>query len=401
MSRADWSGVSALWRVMIEGWLAALVAANRTPTTVHSHGGRLRQLARAFPNVSPWSITPTELAGWIEGQTWSAASRRRFTYAARSFYQWGQDQGHLTRSPIPTPNPATWRAPGPAAATVPNQWAAPLQDFRTWLVALGRSPGTIRQYRHHMTNLGRVHPDPWAVTADDLVRWIASAVAAESKKDKRTAARVFYQWAVTMGRIRVSPAAGIPPVKVPYGLPRPIRDDVLRQAFEGADDRQSLILLLAGLAGLRRAEIAALHFDHVHDGKLLVVNGKGGRDRWVPLHPDLERALNTERDRRHQGQAGTGWAGYYLTPNGWVFPSSTRNQPISPDQLHRIIRPVLPPGETLHKLRHRFATKAYDVHRDLRAVQELLGHVRPETTARYAAVPDGAKRDAVAGVGLR
>ena len=51
-----------------------------------------------------------------------------------------------------------------------------------------------------------------------------------------------------------------------------------------------------------------------------------------------------------------------------------------------------------HTLRHRFATTAYGVERDLRAVQELLGHSKPETTARYVAVPEGALRTAVAGV---
>jgi integrase/recombinase XerC len=61
---------------------------------------------------------------------------------------------------------------------------------------------------------------------------------------------------------------------------------------------------------------------------------------------------------------------------------------------------VLPEGFTTHSLRHRFATAAYGVERDLRAVQELLGHAKPETTARYAAVPDGALAAAVAGVGL-
>ena len=50
--------------------------------------------------------------------------------------------------------------------------------------------------------------------------------------------------------------------------------------------------------------------------------------------------------------------------------------------------------------RHRFATQAYRTGRDLRAVQELLGHAKPETTARYAAVPDGSLAAAVAGVGL-
>ncbi|HEY9414914.1 MAG TPA: tyrosine-type recombinase/integrase, partial [Pseudonocardia sp.] len=53
---------------------------------------------------------------------------------------------------------------------------------------------------------------------------------------------------------------------------------------------------------------------------------------------------------------------------------------------------------TGHTLRHRFATVALRVSRDLRAVQELLGHSKPETTARYTEVSEESKRTAVLGV---
>ena len=48
---------------------------------------------------------------------------------------------------------------------------------------------------------------------------------------------------------------------------------------------------------------------------------------------------------------------------------------------------LLGPGHTAHSLRHRFGTRAYAGAFDLRAVQELLGHASPATTARYVAVP--------------
>lgn len=66
----------------------------------------------------------------------------------------------------------------------------------------------------------------------------------------------------------------------------------------------------------------------------------------------------------------------------------------------KIISSCLPERWTTHSLRHRFATAADCVQRDLRDVQELLGHSKAETTARYAAVPDGALLAAVIGVGV-
>jgi integrase len=64
-----------------------------------------------------------------------------------------------------------------------------------------------------------------------------------------------------------------------------------------------------------------------------------------------------------------------------------------------VLSGVLGDGTTGHQLRHRFATRAYSVDRDLLATAQLLGHSRPETTARYAQVPDGAALRAVLAAG--
>ena len=58
---------------------------------------------------------------------------------------------------------------------------------------------------------------------------------------------------------------------------------------------------------------------------------------------------------------------------------------------------ALPDGLTAHALRHAFATRAYRATRDLLAVQELLGHARPDTTRGYILLPEDALRAAVEG----
>jgi integrase len=209
--------------------------------------------------------------------------------------------------------------------------------------------------------------------------------------------RSFYRWAVLTGRIEASPAELLDSVLVPRSLPRPAPDDALRVALSRADDRQRLALKLAAYAGLRRAEIATLHTRQITATELLVV-GKGGHHRRVPLHPDLAGELQAELARRRRGAHGSGWGGAFVTETGYLFPSDQHPGPITPAHLGKLITACLPDGWTTHTLRHRFATSAYGVERDLRAVQELLGHAKPETTARYAAVPDGALRSAVGGI---
>jgi len=60
------------------------------------------------------------------------------------------------------------------------------------------------------------------------------------------------------------------------------------------------------------------------------------------------------------------------------------------------IKRLLGPQYSAHTLRHRFATFAYSADRDLLSVQQLLGHSRPETTARYTALAADALRTAAA-----
>lgn len=137
--------------------------------------------------------------------------------------------------------------------------------------------------------------------------------------------------------------------------------------------------MLAAQCGLRRSEIARTRREDVEPdlvGYALRVAGKGGHVRLVPLPDDLAAAI---LDRGP----------------GWLFPSSHGGH-LTPHHLGKIVSRHLPPGFTTHTLRHRCGTVAYRETRDLRAVQELLGHAKPETTAIYTQVPDGALRAAIA-----
>jgi integrase len=151
----------------------------------------------------------------------------------------------------------------------------------------------------------------------------------------------------------------------------------------------------AAFAGMRRSEIAGLRWDAITwDGVRIV--GKGGRVRSVPLLPELAADLRAEAQRRAAGQYGTGWR-YPTDPfSPYVFPGRYGNG-ASPETVGATLARLLGPGWSGHTLRHRFATHAYAVDRDLLTVQQLLGHSTPTTTARYTATPPGAAAAAVLG----
>lgn len=69
---------------------------------------------------------------------------------------------------------------------------------------------------------------------------------------------------------------------------------------------------------------------------------------------------------------------------GFALPGNVGGH-IDPAYLGKAVSDLLPTGVAMHKLRHRFASRAYAVDGDLLAVQRLLGHAMPTTTQRYVA----------------
>lgn len=266
--------------------------------------------------------------------------------------------------------------------------------WAVYLRAAGRPETTIYLRTYQVRRVMReIDKDPWSLTTEDLVEYLGSKLwAAETRRSYRSALRMFYRWAQITGRRLDDPAGLLPEVRLPRSVPRPTPDLIYREALHEAtvDPRASrlrvrLMVQLAAVAGLRRGEISRVRREDLLPdlvGYSLRVVGKGGHIRMVPLDvaPDVVRQILD-------------------SPPGWLFPSNHRDrsgQPLSPEYVGKLVSSVLPAGWTCHTLRHRCATVAYAAERDLRAVQDLLGHAKPETTARYTQVPMDAVRRAVA-----
>jgi len=258
-------------------------------------------------------------------------------------------------------------------------WNPALVQYGTAQRAAGRASGTIGLHRHYLTGLAAAHPRPWSVTTPQLLAYLAvEHWAPETRKSARGAVRGFYRWAYGSGHVARDPAADLPSVRVPQGRARPAPEHLVRR-LTGGDDRLAFMAGLAAHAGLRRGEIAQVHSRDLV-GDLLLVHGKGGRVREVPV-------VNVALLDRLQGV------------QGWAFPNGLGSH-LSPGHVGRLLSAAMPEGWSGHKLRHRCGTRAYAGTRDLLAVMELLGHSRPETTQRYVLLPDDAVRAAVAGAEL-
>ena len=131
--------------------------------------------------------------------------------------------------------------------------------------------------------------------------------------------------------------------------------------------------------GLRVSEIVHLKVGDIDSARMLirVEQGKGRKDRYVMLSPDLLELL------RRWWRAGR--------PQGWLVPGRDPGQPITTRQLDRACKAAaataaLDKRVSMHTLRHSFATHLLERRTDIRVIQVLLGHRKLDTTARYTRV---------------
>lgn len=256
-------------------------------------------------------------------------------------------------------------------------------EYGTALRARGLSPRTQELYRHYLNHAGdRIGGDPWQVGVPQLEGLIGAPDWGQSaRKSLRTALAGFYRWGLAGGHVEANPIDSIPVPKVPQGRPRPTPEVLIVEALAHADPRERLMIELGALAGLRAGEIAQVHRDDLLDGDVLMVHGKGGKTRRVPLMnaPLIQTIRNVE------------------CAEGWLFPNVQRGGHLTANHVSKLLSRRLPGIWTGHTLRHRFGTRAYAETIDLLAVSELLGHASPDTTRIYVELPDEHLRAAVSG----
>lgn len=252
-----------------------------------------------------------------------------------------------------------------------------VEDYLRHIAGAGYRAATVALRRDQLELIARgLQGTPGQVTAERLLAWFGTRDwAPTTRKSHREAAIGFFRWAAKTGRIPTDFSADLPRVRLTKPQPRPATDAVWDRALAAADDRVRLMIRLAGEAGLRRGEVAAVHSRDLTDGPCLLVHGKGGKLRVVPLSEDLAAVIGAA--------------------DGWLFPSRKGGSHLTAREVGCLVTAALPDGYTMHTLRHRFATRAYRGSRNLRAVQVLLGHASVATTERYVAVDDDEIRAAM------
>ena len=247
----------------------------------------------------------------------------------------------------------------------PSGWVSRVDDWVSSLQAHGDTPATIEHWWYLVTQFAifiKIKPED--VQTQDILAWLTRGVSTSAIRSDVNSLRSFYSWLYRDGAIKDNPMEGIPAVKRRRKKQKPAPQAAVDRGLNHTDPRVRLLVRLFCEAGLRRSEaIVARTDDLMGDlaGMSLLVHGKGGKDRMVPLSDGLTRELSA-------------------LPHGYFFPGRHEGHVCS-DTAYVLVKKGT--GWPPHSFRRRFATDVWKATGDVVKVQSLLGHESLATTQAY------------------
>jgi len=280
--------------------------------------------------------------------------------------------------------------------------------LETWLTGLralrGRSGATLDAYRadvarflaflqaHHGGDAGGMAALARLRTGD-MRAWMAHergrGLGPRSLARALSAVKSFVAWAAERDGFDATAVLSVRAPKFTTPLPRPLAVPAARAMIERVETqaradwvaaRDAAVLTLLWGCGLRISEALGLSGESHPLRESIVIRGKGGKDRVVPVIAPARAAVEI-----------------YITlcpfppePGRPLF-RGVRGGALNPRTIQKAMAEAraalgLPATATPHAMRHSFATHLLDAGGDLRAIQELLGHASLSTTQAYTAV---------------
>lgn len=231
------------------------------------------------------------------------------------------------------------------------------------------------------TAVQRTHARSW------VVQLVNDGIEARSVNRKISSLKNFYRFLLRGGKISANPFSTVHSLKTPTELPKFIEEAQMQLLFAreefgedypGLRDRSVLELLYG--TGMRRAELIRMKETDIDiDNSCVRILGKGKKERFVPVHPELPALL------KHLAAEGRRLFG--PSEEGLLFRTDS-GRPVYPKLVYRIVKKYLSSVTTSdqkspHVLRHSYATHLLNRGADLNAIKELLGHANLGATQVY------------------
>lgn len=273
----------------------------------------------------------------------------------------------------------------------------------------GASDNTVQAYRRDLAHLNAFLIGKGmsldGADAADLHGYLAAldraGMAPRTAARRLSAMRQFYRFLHAEGRRADNPTATLDSPRRGRPLPRLLSeeqvDDLLRVAGtrpgpEGV--RLAALMQLLYATGMRVSELVGLPLAAaVRDPRLILVRGKGGNERLVPLNEAAREAVQAWIEVRRKNPR--------LADSGFLFPSRSGAGHLTRHRFGQLLKELAieagidPAKVSPHVLRHAFATHLLNRGADLRSVQQMLGHADISTTQIYTHVLDERLRQLV------
>ncbi len=280
-----------------------------------------------------------------------------------------------------------------AARNTQLAYARDLGDFADWLGGRGGALDTA----------SRADVEGYLVHCD------AQGLAKSTRARRLSAIRQLYRFAFDEGWRSDNPAIQIKGPGRDRRLPKTLSVDEVDRLLSAAREhgrtktdrlRNTCLMELLYATGMRVSELVSLPVAAARgDPRMLLIRGKGGKERMVPLSPPARAALAAwlrahdaaEDEARAKGKP----------PSRHLFASRGKSGHLTRHRFYMLIKELavaggVPPAKvTPHTLRHAFATHLLANGADLRSIQTLLGHADVSTTEIYTHVLDERLKDLV------
>jgi integrase/recombinase XerD len=300
---------------------------------------------------------------------------------------------------------AGWLWTPPLAPNSDPQSAAASKHLEAFLEMLAAERGsaalTLAAYHGDLSDLMKFLAGRGvafeAADPASLHSYLASATTARlaprSLARRISAIRQFYKFLLIEGVRQDDPTAELDTPRLGRPLPKILSEAEVRALIDAARNwpgeegsRLRCLLELLYATGLRVSELVTLALAAaLRDPRFLVISGKGGKERIVPLSEPGRRSLGEYLGCRERFLSGS-------RPSRWLFPSRGRAGHLTRQRCGQLLKELaiaagIDPGRlSPHVLRHAFASHLLDHGADLRSVQQMLGHADIATTQIYTHV---------------
>lgn len=269
-----------------------------------------------------------------------------------------------------------------AATNTQLAYARDLTDFAGWL-----TPKKL-----HFMTATQDHVESYMIDCD------AQGLAKSTRARRLSAIKQIYRFAFEEGWREDNPAIRIKGPGRSKALPKTLEITEIERLLDAARaskeaSRNTCLMELLYATGMRVTELVSLPVSAARgDPAMLLVRGKGGKERMVPLSPPARDAMAVWLKMRDQ-QDGLAQkkglaASKYLFPSRGTAGHLTRHRFFGMIKEFAVTGGVSPDKVTPHTIRHAFATHLLAGGADLRSIQTMLGHADVATTEIYTHVLD-------------